>query len=156
MTSQLQPVVLCGGSGTRLWPLSREDFPKQFLSLNGNASLLDATLRRLGKLGSTDTPICVANISHCQLLGAALDRAAIARNIIFEPMQRNTAPAIAAAAAVAVAKNPGVVLVVMPADHVVEDDMRFAESIARAFAIAAQGWICVLGAEPTGPSPAFG
>ncbi len=139
-TLRLQPVILCGGAGARLWPLSDAEHPKPFLKLLGDVSLLEAAARRLG-----GQPIVVANSKHHYLLPQA--------QIILEPMARNTAPAIAAAALLA---KPGAILVVMPSDHLIDDDEGFARSVMRAASLAEAGWICVLGVAPDRPSPAFG
>ena len=148
--TQIQPVILCGGKGTRLWPLSRDGFPKQFLTLGGELSLLEATLRRLSAAAA---PICVTCALHRHLVRAALGRMNQNGQIIVEPVPRNTAPAIAAAALVA---DPGAILAVMPSDHLVADDMGFNQAIAQAKTAAEAGWICVLGVAPVSPSQAFG
>jgi len=117
----ITPVLLCGGSGTRLWPLSRKSYPKQFVPLLGAETLFQASARRLSGDGF-DAPLIVTNsdfrfIVTEQLSGAGIDPGAI----LIEPSARNTAPAILAAAEFALARDPDALLLVAPSDHVVPD-----------------------------------
>src|SRR5262249_134961 len=133
------PVILSGGSGTRLWPLSRAMYPKQFIRFfNGqNASFLGATLTRLPETAGFERPILLCNNDHRFLVREELERAGIEpRAIILEPVARNTAPAIAVAALLALQDNPNAILAVMPSDHVIGDQALFVESIRRAAAVA--------------------
>ena len=113
------PVILSGGSGTRLWPLSRAMYPKQFIRFNGQTeSFLGATLRRLSADKGFDKPVILCNNDHRFLVKAELEQARIETSaIILEPVARNTAPAIAVAALNAVAVDPNAIIVVMPSDH---------------------------------------
>ncbi len=156
---EVQPVILCGGSGTRLWPLSRSMYPKQFIRFfNGqSSSLLGATLARLSPEAGFPAPILLCNNDHRFLVKEELDRAAIEpRAIILEPVARNTAAAIAVATLAAVRYNPGAVLAVMPSDHVVKDEARFVASVASAARIAATGKLVLFGIKPTEPHTGYG
>ncbi len=153
------PVILSGGSGTRLWPLSRAMYPKQFLHFfNGEGgSLLGATLARLGAAGSFEAPIIVCNNDHRFLVAEETVKAGIEpQAIILEPMARNTAAAVAVAALFALKRDPDAVLVVMPSDHVVDDTQGFVEGIKRAAAIAAAGHLVLFGIKPAEAHTGYG
>ena len=123
--TELQPVLLSGGSGTRLWPLSREAFPKQFLAMAGQETMLQATWRRVAPLASAP-PIVVANEEHRFLVAEQLRQVGAPRAaIVLEPVGRNTAPAIAAAALQATVDGGDPLLLVLPSDHVVTDEGAF-------------------------------
>ena len=154
--ASIRPVILSGGSGTRLWPLSRSDNPKQMLPLLPPDTLLQATARRV--LGSGFLPsYVVANNRHASAIAAQLDGCgAPADAMILEPMGRNTAPAIAAAAALAAETAPATLLLVMPSDHVIANPEAFHRAIARAAPVAAEGWLVTFGITPTGPETGYG
>ena len=141
------PVVLSGGAGTRLWPLSRKHHPKQLLALAGEHTLLQATVRRLASLEGVQAPIVVCGREHAFTVAEqlrALDATPAA--ILAEPEGRNTAPAIAAGALEALARHRGdPVLVVLPADHVIGNDARFAAAVGQAVREAAAGRLAALG-----------
>jgi len=153
---KIQPVILCGGSGTRLWPLSRPEFPKQFLALKGGNSLLEETLLRTAVASSGEIPILVAAAQHRELVAGTLNRADAEAILVLEPIARNTAPAVAAAALIAARRNPDDILLVSPSDHIVDDVEGFARSVAMAACLACEGWITILGVVPSAPSSAFG
>ncbi len=133
------PVILSGGSGTRLWPLSREAHPKQFLPVIGEHSLLQATALRLQGLNAS-APIIVANETHRFLVAEQLQALGIkASALLLEPIGRNTAPAIAAAAYQALASDTDAVLLVMPSDHDIRDVEGFQAAVATALSVAQQG-----------------
>ena len=134
----LVPVVLCGGAGSRLWPLSRQAYPKQFLDLTGSGeSLLQATLSRLSGLTALSAPIVVCNEQHRFLVADQLQRIGIERTtLLLEPVARNTAPAVALAALSAQATDPDAVLLVLPADHVITGQSDFHRAINSACAAA--------------------
>jgi mannose-1-phosphate guanylyltransferase/mannose-6-phosphate isomerase len=153
---RLQPVLLSGGSGTRLWPLSREMFPKQFLPLVGDDTMLQATWKRVAPLASLP-PIVVANETH-RFLAAEQLRVLDVSNpaILLEPVGRNTAPAIAAAALQAMAAGDDPLLLVLPSDHVIADAEAFRAAVALAAEAAEQGALVTFGIVPTGAETGFG
>lgn len=152
----LQPVLLSGGSGTRLWPLSREAYPKQFLPLAGDATMLQATWRRVAAL--TDAaPIVVAGEDHRFLVAEQLRQiGAPTPAILLEPVGRNTAPAIAAAALQAMANGEDPLLLVLPSDHVVRDEAAFHTAVRAAMPAAADGMLVTFGIVPTAAETGFG
>lgn len=157
MNTPLVPVVLCGGSGTRLWPLSREGYPKQFLRLSGETSMLQQTLQRLAGIETLAPALLVCNESSRfivaeQLREIGLDNA----RMVLEPMRRNTAPAIATAALQAMANGDDPILLVLPSDHVILDTPAFHSAINLARDAAEQGNLLTFGITPTGPETGYG
>ena len=152
----LQPVLLSGGSGTRLWPLSREAYPKQFLPLVGDDTMLQATWRRVAPLASA-APIVVANEEHRFLVAEQLRQiGAPVPAIVLEPVGRNTAPAIAAAALQALSGGGDALLLVLPSDHVVRDAQAFRIAVLSASAAAEAGALVTFGIVPDAPETGFG
>lgn len=151
MTTSIHPVVLCGGNGTRLWPLSRKALPKQFTPLIDGKSLLQMTLERLRSLNDTIT--CMAADDHRFLVQEALDAAKVSGKLILEPVGRNTAAAMAAAALLADSDD---LLLFAPADHHIPDAERFAETVRAGADAALAGNIVTFGIAPTFPSTAYG
>jgi mannose-1-phosphate guanylyltransferase / mannose-6-phosphate isomerase len=152
----LQAVLLSGGSGTRLWPLSREAYPKQFLALHGDETMLQETWRRVEPLVD-GPPIVVANEEHRFLAAEQLRLAGVAQAaIVLEPEGRNTAPAIAAAALQARAGGADPLLLVLPSDHVVRRPDAFRAAVSEAAATAEQGALVTFGIVPGGPETGFG
>ena len=152
----VRPVLLSGGSGTRLWPLSREAYPKQFLPLVGEDTMLQATWERVGPL-SGEAPIVVANESHRFLVAEQLRQVgAPVPRILLEPVGRNTAPAIAAAALQALADGGDPLLLVLPSDHVVANVDAFRAAVREASAAAEGGALVTFGIVPTAPETGFG
>ncbi len=150
------PVILSGGSGTRLWPLSREAHPKQFLPVIGEHSLLQATALRLQGLNAS-APIIVANEVHRFLVAEQLQQLGIkACALLLEPVARNTAPAIAAAAYQAMADDADAVLLVMPSDHAIRDVEGFQAAVAQALPVAQLGGLITFGIVPEAPETGFG
>ena len=157
----LQAVVLCGGAGTRLWPLSREAFPKQLLALDGSQSMLQVTATRLDGLaterGLVAAPILVGNEEYRFLIAEQLRQVGVKpAALVLEPCGRNTAPALTLAALVARAKDADPVLVVMPADHVIKDDEIFRQAVARAAGLAEAGKLVTFGIVPWGAETGYG
>ncbi|MFM0171814.1 mannose-1-phosphate guanylyltransferase/mannose-6-phosphate isomerase [Paraburkholderia sediminicola] len=151
------PVVLCGGSGTRLWPMSRGGQPKQFLTLAGEHSLLQTTLKRVDALDNTRPPVLVSNAEYRfqlvdQLKEIALDVSAI----ILEPVSRNTAAAIAAAAYFAIQDDPKALLLVLPSDHVIQNIDAFHNAVETGITLARDGRLVTFGVVPTAPHTGFG
>jgi mannose-1-phosphate guanylyltransferase/mannose-6-phosphate isomerase len=152
----LQPVLLSGGSGTRLWPLSREAYPKQFLPLAGEDTMLQATWRRVAGIAGA-APIVVANEDHRFLVAEQLRQiGAPTPSILLEPVGRNTAPAIAAAALQAAAGGADPLLLVLPSDHVVRDADAFRAAVLDASAAAEEGALVTFGIVPAGAETGFG
>ena len=146
------PVILSGGGGTRLWPLSTPEKPKQFLALTGERTMFQLTLDRVRDAKSFAAPIIVANAAHADLVEAQLK--GIAATILLEPCARNTAPAIALAALAAA--DPASVLLVMPSDHVITGTAAFHAATAAALPLVDDGWMVTYGIAPTGPETGYG
>jgi mannose-1-phosphate guanylyltransferase / mannose-6-phosphate isomerase len=158
---RIQPVIMAGGSGTRLWPLSRAGFPKQFLSLGSDDSLFQQAVARLVGLGGADiaveAPLIVGNAEHRFLaLEQLREKGVEPAAVILEPVGRNTAPALTLAALAASEKGDDPVLVVSPADQTVTDPAAFKAALQQAVRGAADGTIVILGVTPTSPETAYG
>ncbi len=152
----LIPVILSGGSGTRLWPLSRELYPKQLLPLVGNDTMLQATVRRLAGL-ETAAPLAVCNEAHRFLVAEQLRAIGqVPQAILLEPAGRNTAPAIALAALAARAGAGDPLLLVLPADHVVGDAAGFCAAVKAALPAAESGRLVTFGVLPDTPETGYG
>ncbi|HBS5870279.1 TPA: mannose-1-phosphate guanylyltransferase/mannose-6-phosphate isomerase [Klebsiella aerogenes] len=150
------PVIMAGGTGSRLWPMSRELYPKQFLRLHGELSMLQETITRLDGL-ETKEPIVICNEQHRFLVAEQLRQIEkLSNNIILEPIGRNTAPAIALAALHAVAHDDDPLLLVLAADHVIENNEAFQAAINSAVVYANQGKLVTFGIVPTGPETGYG
>ncbi|ALN93100.1 mannose-1-phosphate guanylyltransferase/mannose-6-phosphate isomerase [Lysobacter gummosus] len=153
----LHPVVLSGGSGSRLWPLSRQNQPKQFLSLIGDHSLFQETILRANALPNTGAPVTVCAEDHRFMVGEQLQGIGVANGaILLEPIARNTAPAIALAALHLVAGEPDATMLVLPADHLIEDVDAFRDAVARAAVLADQDWLVTFGIHPDYPETGYG
>jgi mannose-1-phosphate guanylyltransferase/mannose-6-phosphate isomerase len=154
--SQLIPVILCGGAGTRLWPESRDHFPKQFLSIDGKQSIFRATLDRIMAVGADLRPIVITNEALRFLVLEELDRAGIKGDILLEPERRDTCAAIAAATSFAMTRDSDCVIALFPSDHHIGKPDAFVSAIAEAAAVAEQGYIVTLGIKPSEPSTGYG
>jgi mannose-1-phosphate guanylyltransferase/mannose-6-phosphate isomerase len=156
MSRKIYPVILSGGSGTRLWPLSRDLYPKQLLALIGPESLLAATARRVSG-DSFAGPVIVCNADHKFLVQDQLAEIGIVPEaIIIEPVARNTAPAIAAAAALLRERDPDAVMLVLPSDHIIRDLPALTAAIGAAAKAADTGCLVTFGITPTTPETGYG
>lgn len=154
--NDLLPVILSGGSGTRLWPLSRESYPKQFLPLVEDISMLQATWRRVAPLAGR-RPIVVANQEHRFMAAEQLrEMGAEPSAILLEPVGRNTAPAIAVAALEALREGDDALLLVLPSDHVIRDEAAFHAVVRAALPAAREGRLVTFGIVPTAPETGYG
>ena len=150
------PVIMAGGSGTRLWPLSRQLFPKQFLTLNGEHSMLQNTAMRLAGI-EHEAPVVICNEEHRFSVAEQFRANKIANSgIILEPVGRNTAPAIALAALNAVKNGDDPLLLVLAADHVIKNEAAFCQSVNNAAPLAEQGKLVTFGIVPTAPETGYG
>lgn len=159
--TQLTPVILCGGSGTRLWPLSRSGFPKQFLVLSGTSSLFQQAIERLNAMTADDFVIgetlVVTNEAHRFLaLDQLRELSAVKASLLLEPAGRNTAPALTLAALQATANGDDPILVVTPADQTIADGAAFTAALQRSARVAADGTIVILGITPDKPETGYG
>ena len=152
----ITPVLLAGGSGTRLWPVSRKSFPKQFAALVGDETLFQASARRLSGADYA-APLVMTNADFRFIVAEQLEQAGIhAAAIMIEPSGRNTAPAILAAALKVAETDPAQLLLVAPSDHVVPDVAAFSEAVRKGAVAARQGHIVTFGIEPTRPETGYG
>ena len=148
------PVILSGGSGTRLWPMSRSAYPKQFLPLVSEHTMVQETVLRLKGL-DLQAPIAVCNKEHRFLMAEQLrEVCSIPQTVILEPVGRNTAPAVAVAALAA--KNPDDILLVLPADHVITDVPAFQAAVKKAETLAEKGFLVTFGVVPTEAQTGYG
>ena len=150
MAQTIHPVILCGGSGTRLWPRSRKDRPKPFLPLLGDRTLFQQTLDRCADGTRFASPIVVAGGAHCGFIAAQAGNDA---RVIVEPAARNTAPAIALAAAWL---PEDAIMLVCPSDHFIADSAALAEAAGAAAELAADDWMVAIGIEPDRPETGYG
>ncbi len=159
--NQILPLILAGGGGTRLWPLSREHYPKQFLSVEPDVTLLQGTVKRLMCDGAFPpdflSPLVVCNEEHRFLVGEQARQSGVSiQQIILEPVGRNTAPALTSAAMAAMQTGADPLLLVMPADHLVADPDGFMAAVKVAKEFAADGRIVTFGVTPTAPETGYG
>ena len=150
---QVFAIILAGGSGSRLWPLSRQQLPKQFLALNGKDSLIQTTINRLSPVIEAKRVLIVTQEAHAK--GEAY-HALLPFRTMFEPVGRNTAPAIALAAAYLTLDGEDPIMVVLPADHIIKDEVRFREHLNIAIEAAVGGKLVTFGIKPTRPDTGFG
>lgn len=152
------PVILCGGAGTRLWPLSRHAYPKQLLPLvHPEYSLLQETILRIRDIPQTKNPIVICNEVHRFLIAEQLQTLAMTKvAILLEPVARNTTPAITIAALQALASGDDPLLLVLPADHVIKNSSAFQEAVASACQLAAENFLVTFGIQPSHPETGYG
>ncbi|MHB8949965.1 MAG: sugar phosphate nucleotidyltransferase, partial [Rhodoferax sp.] len=154
----IQPVILSGGSGTRLWPLSREKYPKQLLPLMGADSLLQATVRRVEGIADAQLapPMVVCNEEYRFVIAEQLRLLGKSGTIVLEPCGRNTAPALTLSALAAIKNDSDPVLLVMPADHVITDIAAFQRVVSQGARLAAGGAVVTFGITPDTPETGYG
>ncbi|POM20230.1 Mannose-1-phosphate guanylyltransferase RfbM [Burkholderia cepacia] len=153
----IHPVILCGGSGTRLWPMSRGGYPKQYLKLTGDQTLVQQTASRLQHIPGAAAPIVVTNNEQRFLVAEQLRQVNITpSSIVLEPVGRNTAPAIAIAALLALHESPDALLLVLPSDHVILNEPAFIAAANEAATIAADQHLVTFGITPTEANTGFG
>jgi mannose-1-phosphate guanylyltransferase/mannose-6-phosphate isomerase len=153
----ITPVVLAGGSGTRLWPLSRQLYPKQFMQLVDSHTLLQSTLLRLSPLDEIQPPIVVCNDEHRFIVAEQLREIGIKpQAIVLEPVGRNTAPAIAVAGLLSRPEQNNSILLVLPADHYIEDRQGLASTVTQGARFAHQGRLVTFGIVPQAPETGYG
>ncbi|TAM03958.1 MAG: mannose-1-phosphate guanylyltransferase/mannose-6-phosphate isomerase [Paraburkholderia sp.] len=151
------PVILCGGNGTRLWPMSRGGYPKQYLKLTSDLSLAQQTARRVHGVEGIAPPIVVTNNEQRFLVADQLRRIGVQPSaIVLEPVGRNTAPAIAVAAQFAIREAGDALLLVLPSDHVIQNESAFVQAVQMARAIACDDRLVTFGIEPTSPHTGYG
>lgn len=153
---KIVPVILSGGSGTRLWPVSRPERPKQLLPLTADETMLQLTMKRIEgfSAASIDRPIVVANAAHAGIIDEQITLSGVEDYLVLlEPVGRNTAPAIALAALEAQASDA---MLVMPSDHMIADLPAFHEAIARSLPLVAEGWLVTFGITPDAPETGYG
>jgi len=155
-TAQIKPVILCGGSGTRLWPVSRKSYPKQFVPLTETTSLFQSTVRRLSGADFSD-PLILTNaefrfIVTEQMMAIGQDPS----DILIEPHGRNTAPAILAATLHLHAKNPDQIVLVAPSDHLIRETSAFTKAISHGLSAAKNNKIVTFGVTPSRPETGYG
>ena len=155
---KIQPVILAGGTGSRLWPLSRELYPKQLLQLTNDASLLQTTLLRIKELTGVLPPIVVVGEEHRFITRTQIDDLGVFDDysILLEPVGRNTAPATCAAAEYCGDLEEDTILLVLPADHIILNQERFIKAVEQAVNIAADGFVVTFGIQPTSPETGYG
>lgn len=157
MPLNIVPVVLSGGSGSRLWPLSRAHYPKQLLSLNTDQTLLQETVNRFSNVDFIGAPIIVCNEAHRFLVAEQMREINnIPASIILEPIGRNTAPALTLAALSALEHQEDALLVVMPADHVIKNQKIFESALSEAVELANENKLVTFGIKPTSPETGYG
>lgn len=154
---QIHPVILCGGSGTRLWPMSRGGYPKQYLKLTGDHTLVQQTALRLRGIADAMPPIVVTNNDQRFIVAEQLRQIDVTSSaIVLEPASRNTAPAIAVAALFALRESPDSLLLVLPSDHVIAGETAFREAARAAAQTARDGYLVTFGIAPTEPHTGYG
>src|SRR5256885_4931058 len=156
MSSLLIPVLMCGGAGTRLWPVSRESMPKQFVPLIGNGSTFQQTLQRVSDPAIFGRPIVITHTDFRFIVAEQLRELGIEADIVLEPARRDSGPAVAVAAAVAARRDSAATVLVLAADHIVRRPDEFLSAVRKASVAAASGRIVTFGIEPSTPATSYG
>jgi mannose-1-phosphate guanylyltransferase/mannose-6-phosphate isomerase len=156
MNSLLTPILMCGGAGTRLWPVSRESMPKQFTTLVGDKSTFRQLIERISAPDLFSRPIVVTSADFRFVVAEQLRECGVEADIVLEPMRRDSGPAVTAAAAIAAKRDPASVLLVLAADHIVRKPDRFIEACRSALPAARDGKIVTFGIKPTYPATSYG
>ena len=156
-TGKIHPVILSGGAGTRLWPLSRALYPKQFMSMVGETSLLQQTAARVADPARFAPPLVVSNNEHRFLVAEQFRGQGISTDeILLEPVARNTAPAACVAAIRLAERDPDDLMLLLPSDHYIVDRDGFLDAVAQAAVAAAEGWLVTFGVPPERPETGYG
>ncbi|HYA81271.1 MAG TPA: mannose-1-phosphate guanylyltransferase/mannose-6-phosphate isomerase [Methylocystis sp.] len=153
--TKILPVIMCGGSGTRVWPESRETLPKQFIPLVGERSTFQTTMQTLDE-PAFEKPIVISNFDYRFLVADQLREIGAAADIVLEPTRRDSGPAVAVAAGLAARRSPHTIVVVLAADHVVRDRAGLVDLCKRAAVAAGEGYIVTLGVKPDAPATGYG
>ena len=156
MPAQIIPVIMCGGAGTRLWPVSRESMPKQFVPLVGQGTMFQQVLERISDPDLFTRAIIITSADFRFVVAEQLRERGIEADIVLEPMRRDSGPAVAVAAVLAAARDRDALVLVLAADHVVRKPDAFREACRRAAGAAAEGRIVTFGIEPTYPATSYG
>ncbi len=156
MPAQIVPVIMCGGAGTRLWPVSRESMPKQFVRLVGHGSTFQQVLARISDSELFARPIVITNAEFRFVVAEQLRECGVEADIVLEPMRRDSGPAVAVSAVLAAERDREALVLVLAADHVVRKPDEFRAACRRAAAAAAEGRIVTFGIEPTHPATNYG
>ena len=157
--TKILPVILSGGYGTRLWPLSRESFPKQYLNLihNSNKSLLQQTVERINNLENIDNPMILCNEEHRFIVAEQMRKIKVKpKSILLEPFGKNTAPAVAIASIKATEYGDDPILIILPSDHLIKDNNLFLDSLREGIEFASKGRLVTFGIIPSSPETGFG
>jgi mannose-1-phosphate guanylyltransferase / mannose-6-phosphate isomerase len=153
--TKILPVIMCGGSGTRVWPESRETLPKQFIPLVGERSTFQTTMQMLAD-PAFETPLVVSSLDYRFLITDQLREIGAHADIVLEPMRRDSGPAVAVAAGLAARRSPDTIVVVLAADHVVRDQAGLVDLCKKAAVAAKDGYIVTLGVKPDAPATGYG
>src|SRR5499427_1947501 len=156
MPAQIVPVIMCGGAGTRLWPVSRESMPKQFVPLVGEGSTFQQVLARISHPDLFTRPIVITSADFRFVVAEQLRERGVEADIVLEPMRRDSGLAVAVSALLAAERNRNALVLVLAADHVVRKPDEFRAACERAAAVAAEGRIVTFGIEPTHPATSYG
>jgi mannose-1-phosphate guanylyltransferase/mannose-6-phosphate isomerase len=156
MTNPIVPVIMCGGAGTRLWPVSRESMPKQFVPLVGTHSTFQQVLGRISDAGLFDRPIIITNADFRFVVAEQLRAQGIDADIVLEPMRRDSGPAVGAAALLAMERDADALVLMLAADHVMREPDEFKRACLVGAQLAAQGHIVAFGIKPTHPATSYG